>query len=547
MKYIRTFRRFLCTTNLRVYHQVIWTRCFHTSPFSITTPCTNVAEFIMKDFGRFSNKTALIDGKTGKNISYSELENDVIRYADFFRRVGMRSGDVVCICGSNTIEFAHVFLAATGIGATVTIANGQLTSRELLDQITISKAKFVFATDDTFRKCQEALQMTNYSKNVFRIDHGKLSTMLSYSTHVDSSAFLNYDVSDDDVALVPFSSGTTGLPKGVELSHGNLTAQLSQIRHPSVLPLTPEDDRVITMLPMVHIAGLVIGLLNPLAQGATVVILPKFAPEDFLKAVEKYKGTFSLLAPPVVNFLATDPMVDKYDLSSLRDPYSGASTLGKELTEKMVQRLKLDGIRQGYGMSETSPVVMTDPPGYKQYGSIGRPIPATTTKLVDPNSGNDITKPGEHGEIWVKGPQVMKGYLGQSQSTQDVITSDGWFKTGDIGYFDKDGNYFVVDRIKDVIKYKGYQIAPAYLENILMSHPSVREAAVIGEPVGVYGEVPRAYVIPSSPVSEETLINYVNKQVAPYRRLRGGVVFTTEIPKSPSGKILRRLIRPQQT
>lgn len=498
----------------------------------------------MKDFGKFSNKVALIDGISGKSLTYGELEYEVVKYAEYFQRLGIIKGDVVCICGSNAPQFAHIFLAATGIGAAVTIANGQLTSRELADQLNVSKAKFVFATEDTFNKCREAVKTSNHGEGVFEID--KMPSLLSNAIHDDRSHFLHNDVRDDDVALMPFSSGTTGLPKGVELTHNNLTSQLSQIRHHTVIPLDSGDDRVITMLPMVHIAGLVIGLLNPLAQGATVVILPKFVPEEFLLAVQKYRGTFSLLAPPVVNFLANDPMVDKFDLSSLRDPYSGAATLGRELTEKMVQRLKSDGIRQGYGMSETSPVVMTDPPNYKQYGSIGHPIPATTVKLVDPTSGNDISTPGKEGEIWVKGPQVMKGYIGQSESTADVITKDGWFKTGDVGYYNTEGSYFVVDRIKDIIKYKGYQIAPAYLESILMSHPDVKEAAVIGEPVGVNGEVPKALVIPSSPVSEETLVNFVNEQVAPYRRLRGGVVFTDHIPKSPSGKILRRLIRSQQ-
>ncbi|XP_011432313.3 uncharacterized protein [Magallana gigas] len=516
----------------------------HTSRFSITVPCTNVADLIMKDFGKFSNKVALIDGVSGKSLTYGELEYEVVKYAEYFRQLGINKGDVVCICGSNVPQFAHVFLAATGIGAAVTIANGQLTPRELTDQLNVSRAKFVFATEDTLNKCREAVKTSNHGEGVFEI--GKMPSLLSNTIHDDKSHFLHNDVRDDDVALMPFSSGTTGLPKGVELTHSNLTAQLSQIRHHAVIPLDSGDDRVITMLPMVHIAGLVIGLLNPLAQGATVVILPKFVPEQFLRAVQKYRGTFSLLAPPVVNFLANDPMVDKFDLSSLRDPYSGAATLGRELTVKMVQRLKLDGIRQGYGMSETSPVVMTDPPNNKQYGSIGHPIPATTVKLVDPTSGNDISTPGKEGEIWVKGPQVMKGYIGQPESTADVITKDGWFKTGDVGYYNTEGSYFVVDRIKDIIKYKGYQIAPAYLESILMSHPGVREAAVVGEPVGVNGEIPKAFVIPSSPMSEETLVNFVNEQVAPYRRLRGGVVFTDHIPKSPSGKILRRFIRSQQ-
>nr|XP_022329843.1 4-coumarate--CoA ligase 1-like [Crassostrea virginica] len=541
MKSLLRLRRHLFTPRWCTVSRRSQKRCRHTSQYSISVPCANVAELIMKDFGKLSNKVAIINGKSGETITYGQLEHDVIRYAEYFRQLGIRKEDVVCVCGSNAPEFAHVFLAANGIGAAVTIANGQLTSRELADQLNISRAKFVFATEDTIVKCQEAVEIVDACKGVFPIQN--MSSLLPNFNNCAMSNPLRFDATDDDLALVPFSSGTTGLPKGVELTHANLTAQLCQLRHHTVIPLDSGEDRVITMLPMVHIAGLVIGLLNPLAQGATVVILPKFEPLEFLQAVQKYRGTFSLLAPPIVNFLANDPMVDQFDLSSLRDPYSGASTLGKELTEKMVQRLKLDGIRQGYGMSETSPVVMTDPPNNKQYGSIGQPIPATTTKLVDPTSGNDITTPGEEGEIWVKGPQVMRGYIGQPESTRAVITDDDWFKTGDVGYFNQEGSYFVVDRIKDIIKYKGYQIAPAYLEGILMSHPHVKEAAVIGAPVGVNGEVPVAYVITSTPVSEDTLINFVNEQVAPYKRLRGGVVFTQEIPKSPSGKILRRLIR----
>ncbi|KAJ8308077.1 hypothetical protein KUTeg_012951 [Tegillarca granosa] len=433
----------------------------------------------------------------------------------------MRKGDVVCLHGTNTPMFLHVFCGVTSNGASLTIANSQLTPGELLHQIQESNSRFIVTTPDCVLNAKTVVKQCHQVKNVIVL--GDVEGCVPFSTIINDSncSLPNVNIKPtNDVALLPYSSGTTGLPKGVMLTHHNLVAQLSQLRHHLYLPFTSGYDVSIAPLPMVHIAGLVIGLLNPVAQGATVVTLPRFEPETYLKAIQDYKGTFSLVAPPVVNFFASHPSVDNYDLSSFHTPYSGAAPLR-------------------YGMSETSPATHTSPLDGWKFGSIGKPLPNTESKVVDIGTGKSLGI-NEHGELWVRGPQVMKGYLNNHKATEEAINSDGWIKTGDIGYYDEDGHYYIIDRLKEIVKYKGYQVAPAYLESVLLAHPDVADSAVIGIPDDVTGALPRAFIVRKRDISEDKILQYVKDRVAPYKQLRGGVEFVDEIPKLPSGKILRR-------
>ncbi|XP_069114739.1 probable 4-coumarate--CoA ligase 1 [Argopecten irradians] len=517
-------------------------RLFHTSPYTVDIPDCSITEYLVNGFSKYGELTALIDGKHGSKTTFHDLQGQITRTTAGFQKIGLTKSDVVCLFGTNTVEFVHTLCGVTSAGGILTIANSQLTSVELSHQLLETNTGYIVATPECAPRAKETLAFCPNIREIIVLGEAEgcrpFSSLQSVGEQISS---VSVDPRED-IALMPYSSGTTGLPKGVQLTHHNLVSQLSQLRHKTILPFHAGSDVSINPLPMVHIAGMMIGLLNPLSQGACVVTLPRFEPESYLSAIETYRGTFSLIAPPLVNFFAKHPLVDKYDLSSLHTPYSGAATLSRTLTEQMAERLNITSIRQGYGMSETTGATHTDPKDGWKYGSIGKPVPNTQSKIISLETDESLG-PEQMGEIMCKGPQVMKGYLNNIAATSETITEDGWIKTGDIGYYDNDGHYFVVDRLKDIIKYKGYQISPTYIESILTSHPAVMEAAIVGIPCDEMGEIPRAYVVKKSQVTAEELVKHVNDQVSPFKRLRGGLEFVEEIPKLPSGKILRRKIK----
>ncbi|KAL3875048.1 hypothetical protein ACJMK2_037987 [Sinanodonta woodiana] len=521
----------------------ICSRNYHKSEHTVPIPDYSLTDYLFRNISKFGKGIALVDYLTNRSITFDQLYEEVDNVANNLYALGLRTDDCVCLYGTNVPEFAHVVCSVTSNGASLTIANSQLTAVELAHQLKATNSKFIFTTSECTERARTAAQIYHKLQEIIVL--GNQTGFRPFSNLTERPRIRRQESHIDPkkhTALLPFSSGTTGLPKGVELTHYNLVAELSALSHRLFLPFDPKSEKSLSVLPMVHIAGLVIGMLNPLSQGASVVTLPRFDPQTFLEAMEKHRITFCLIAPPLVSFLAKHPLVAKYDLSSFHTPYSGAAALGKELTMQMVERLKLTGIRQGYGMTESSPATHTTPLNGYKYGSIGIPLPNTESKIVHIENGTTLG-PNEPGEIWVRGPQVMKGYFDNAEATRTTLTDDGWLKTGDIGYYDNDSDYYVVDRLKEIIKYKGYQVAPAYLEGILLSHPSVGDVAVIGIPHGAAGDVPRAYVVRKSHVSGEELSAYVESQVAPYKRLRGGVVFVSELPRSASGKLLRNRLR----
>jgi acyl-CoA synthetase (AMP-forming)/AMP-acid ligase II len=280
-----------------------------------------------------------------------------------------------------------------------------------------------------------------------------------------------------------------------------------------------------------------------LTKGATLITMPRFDMEEFLDAVQKYRISIAPLVPPIVLGLAKHPVVDKYDLSSLRFVMSGAAPLSEALAQEAGQRIHCK-LAQGYGMTEASPVTHLTPTTFPNYkvGSLGMPVPNTEVMIVDPESGSPL-KQGESGEIWIRGPQIMKGYLGNRDATAESIDAEGWYRTGDIGYVDGDGYFFAVDRLKELIKYKGMQVAPAELEALLLTHPAIADAAVIPVADLEAGELPKAYVVlrADQTLEADSLMEFVSGQVAPHKRIRL-VEYVEQIPKSASGKILRRVL-----
>jgi acyl-CoA synthetase (AMP-forming)/AMP-acid ligase II len=342
----------------------------------------------------------------------------------------------------------------------------------------------------------------------------------------------------EDLVALPYSSGTTGLPKGVMLTHHNLVANLVQAC--GVLA-QDEHDTILGVLPFFHIYGMTVIMNLGLYHGVTIVTMPRFDLEQCLTICEKYRVTFANVVPPIVLALAKHPLVDRFDLSRLRIVFSGAAPLGESLALAASTRLKC-AVIQGYGLTETSPVSHGKrlTAASQKLASIGPPAPNTECKIVDTVTGAELG-PMQQGEICIRGPQVMKGYLNRPDATRAMIDADGWLHSGDIGYADADGDFFVVDRLKELIKYKGLQIAPAELEATLLTHPSIADAAVIPVADEEAGEVPKGFVVLKSEATADQIMAYVAERVAPYKKLRA-IQIVEQIPKSPSGKILRRVL-----
>ena len=341
--------------------------------------------------------------------------------------------------------------------------------------------------------------------------------------------------------MLPFSSGTTGAPKGVMLTHRNLVANLAQTR--AGWKIT-RDDVLAAVLPFFHAYGFTIILNSGLLAGATVVTLPRFELDSYLRALAQHRVTRVYFAPPMVLALATAPDLGDHDLSALRYALCGAAPLDTGLSERAQKRLGCL-IRQGYGMTEASPgthQVFDEEFAATPPGCVGRLSAGTEARLVVPGTDEDV-RPGEPGELLVRGPQVMAGYLNDPAATATTITG-GWLHTGDLARVDGSGLFWIVDRLKEVIKYKGYQVAPAELEAVLLTHPLVADAAVIGVPHPEGGEAPKAFVVTAQPLEASELMDFVADRVAPYKKVRS-VEFVDQIPRSPSGKVLRRVLKSQ--
>ncbi len=341
----------------------------------------------------------------------------------------------------------------------------------------------------------------------------------------------------NDVAVILASSGTTGTPKGVMLTHTNLVAMAAQTQ---AVGNAAEDDVFPAQLPFFHGFGMLVALTTALAAGATNVVLPRYELGAFLQLIQQYRATRAFAAPPILVQLAKDPIVENFDLSSLASIVCGAAPLSAELEEAVTRRIGCR-IKQGYGMTEIVPthVLPYDAPSSKQ-GSVGPCVPNTETRVVDQETGLDLG-PGQQGELWLRGPQSMQGYLDQPEATAATKDADGWIHSGDLGYADEDGYFYIVDRLKELIKYKGHQVAPAELEALLLTHPAVADVAVIRSPDEDCGEVPKAFIVLKSPATADELMAFVGERVASFKKVRR-VEFVDAIPKSPSGKILRRVL-----
>jgi acyl-CoA synthetase (AMP-forming)/AMP-acid ligase II len=512
----------------------------HHSPLpDVEIPDLPITEYVLAGGAGQPDKPALIDGATGRVMTYGELEDAIRSLAGGLAATGFGPGDVLALMAPNGPEYAVVFHGAAMAGGTITTINPAYTQAEVHHQLADSGARILVTIAPLASMAARACAGTGVTGIFLLSGADETLPVRPLSTLAGAPLAAHVPVSPDDVVALPYSSGTTGLAKGVMLTHRNLVANVAQTL--GAIPSAP-DERLMAVLPFFHIYGMQCMMNCGLRAGATVVTLPRFDLEQFLRAHQDYQITRSFVAPPIVLALAKHPLVDSFDLSHLRLVNSGAAPLKAELAAECGKRLGCDVI-QGYGMTELSPVSHLTPAGWFRPGSVGITAPSTQTRIVDPATGVDRDT-GEEGEVWVRGPQVMKGYLNNPEATAATVDAEGWLRTGDLGYVDADGHLYVVDRLKELIKYKGFQVPPAELEAILLRHPDVVDAAVIGLPDDEAGEIPVGYVVlrPAAAVSPEEIMRFVAGEVAHYKQIRRLEVIDT-IPKSAAGKILRRVLR----
>ena len=494
-----------------------------------------VTEFLLEHASRFGDKPALIDGPTGRAVTYRQLADGVGRVAAALAARGFGKGDVLALSSPNLPEYALAMYGAMAAGGVVTGANPLLTAGELAGQLADAGASVLVTVPPFLETARVAADRAGVAEVLVFGEAEGVTPFASLLATEDAPPKVRIDPAGD-LAALPYSSGTTGLAKGVELTNANLVAQARQTQ--AVMGVTT-DDVVVGMAPFFHAIGQSIILPTSLRAGATVVTMPRFDLAGFLGLIQEYRATFSIVVPPVVLALAGHPMVDDYDLSSLRLLGCGAAPLGADVEQRCADRLGCP-VTQGFGMTEASAALAIVPPDAPRPGSAGRLLPGTEARIVDPAGGGDLG-PGRTGELWARGPQVMRGYRNRPEATAATLVPGGWLRTGDLCYVDADGYLFVVDRLKELIKYKGIQVAPAELEALLCAHPAVADAAVVPRPDPEAGEVPVAHVATRSEVSAAELEAWVADRVAPYKRLRG-VRFVDQVPRSPTGKLLRRVL-----
>ncbi|KQR96326.1 AMP-dependent synthetase [Williamsia sp. Leaf354] len=531
------------------------------SPFpAVTVPETTVYDYL---FGGITDsdldRPALIDAKADVTTTYRDLVGRIDAFAGALAARGIGVGDVVGLLSPNSSAFAIAFHGILRAGATATTINALFTPNDIAKQLTDAKATMLVTVSVLAPGAKEAIDKLGIADDHLIVLDGE---GLEASGHPNAADLLGENNAAPEVsfdpathlAVLPYSSGTTANPKGVMLTHRNLVSNVCQIRP---LQGMTADDAILAVLPFFHIYGMTVLLNAALHARASLVIMPRFDLTEFLENIQDRKCTMGYIAPPIAVALAKHPLVDSYDLSSMHTIMSGAAPLDAELGHAVEKRIGCRMV-QGYGMSELSPVSHVIPFDGGQslldgenakLSSSGWTVPNAESKLVDPVSGDEIPLPSEGlsdtGELWFRGPNVMAGYLNNDAATAETIDSDGFLHTGDLAQVDPTGCVFIVDRLKELIKYKGYQVPPAELEALLLSHPEIADAAVVGVVDAESGEeIPKAFVVRQSgtEVTADAVMEFVAGKVAPYKKVRQ-VEFIDEIPKSVSGKILRKDLR----
>jgi acyl-CoA synthetase (AMP-forming)/AMP-acid ligase II len=492
-------------------------------------PVCSICVAVLKEARQLGTKPAVIEGETGRTLRYEQLSDGADRVAASLSRAGLRPRQPVAIVLPNSIDFVVAWYGALRAGAWVVPINPLYTPPEIEHQIRDSGARLLITVPDR----GTALAGTVDRVFVIEESHNELLECQDPPPDVSPAA--------DDLAVLPYSSGTTGKPKGVMLTHAHIVTNMRQLYAAGEYR---REDVIVNMMPLYHVGGLIYILNSLLGIGATVVLMRRFDLERWLELNQRYRATILAVPPPVVLAITKSPLWDRFQLDSVQVAISGAAPLGADLQEAFEKRTGLV-IKQVWGMTEATCGIAVDSSdrAIRKLGSCGRLLPGSEARVVDVVSQTELGV-GETGEIWLRGPQIMNGYWNQPAANAETLMADGWMRTGDLGYFESGGHIFLVDRLKELIKYNALQVAPAELEDIIQSHPAVSDAAVVGAPDEAAGEIPMAFVVrrENATLDAAELMQYVADLVAPHKKIRA-VEFIDHIPKSPTGKILRRVLR----
>ncbi len=514
---------------------------YHSPLADIPLRDQSITERVFEGLISRPDAVVLTDGPTGRTMTASQFMDQVKRLAGGLTEKGLGAGHTIALMAPNMPEYCTVFHGVAWAGGAITTINPTYTASEVTHQLRDAKAELLVTIPAFLDTARAAVAGTGVTE-IIVIGEAEGATPIAALMGSPLATQAPVDL-ENHIVVLPYSSGTTGLPKGVMLSHRNLVVNVDQIIQAGEFRM---GETCAGFLPFFHIYGMTVVMNVHLAGGGAVVTMPRFDLEMFLRISQDHKARRMWVVPPVALALAKHPMVDQFDLSSVEQVFSGAAPMGAELSDAVGKRLNCTCL-QGYGMTELSPVSHVSAPGAVKSGSSGRVVANSACRIVDPVSGEDQA-PGKEGELWIKGPLVMLGYLNNPTATASTLDADGWLHTGDIAYIDDDGYMYIVDRLKELIKYKGFQVAPAELEATLVSLPGIIDAAVIGLPDPEAGELPIAFVVPAptgSP-SDDDIKAHFAKALSHYKQLHR-ITRVEAIPKSASGKILRRLLRDQVT
>ncbi|CBI17820.3 unnamed protein product, partial [Vitis vinifera] len=487
--------------------------------------------YCFQHISKFSSNPCLINAGNGNIYTYADVH--------------LTARDAIMLLLQNCPEFVFSFLGASYLGATSTTANPFYTPAEIEKQATASSARIII-TQACFAEKVKKFAEENDVK-IICIDEPVAGCLhFSELSQADENDIPDVNISPDDVVALPYSSGTVGLPKGVMLTHKSMiTSVAQQVDGENPNLYFHLDDVILCVLPMFHIYSLSSVVLCGLRVGAAILIMQKFEINTLMELVQKHKVTIAPFVPPILLAIAKSPVAHQYDLSSIRTVISGAAPMGKELEDSLGSKLPNAVIGQGYGMTEAGPVLsmclaFAKEPFEIKSGACGTVVRNAEMKIINPETGASLP-PNQAGEICIRGDQIMKGYLNDIEATKEAIDEEKWLHTGDIGYIDDNDELFIVDRLKEIIKNRGFQVAPAELEAILIAHPNIVDAAVVPMKDEAAGEVPIAFIVRSNgfEITEDEIKEYIAKQVVYYKRIKR-VFFIETIPKAPSGKILRK-------
>ncbi len=510
----------------------------HTSPLpDVEIPEVTITAHVLRKAAELSDKVAIRDAAGSSSYTYGQLSDAIHSLAGGVAARGIGPGKVVGLMAPNLPEYAIVFHGVAVAGGAVTTINPTYGAEEVRHQLQDAGATMLFTVPMFVETARTAIEGTEVTEIIVIGDAADGTTPMA-DVLGDPIEQVAVDLATHTVVL-PYSSGTTGLPKGVMLTHRNLVANIEQCMH--AIKYT-DDEVALAALPFFHIYGMQVLMNGLLANGVITVTMPRFDMVEALEAVQELKITRFFAVPPIILGLAKHPIVDQYDTSSVRQIFSGAAPLGAELAAEAGKRLDCEVV-QGFGMTELSPVSHCTVEGDYRPGTSGVTVSNTESRIVDPVTGEDQGV-GDRGELWVRGPQVMTGYLNNDEATAGTIDADGWLHTGDVAIIDEHGHMSIVDRLKELIKFKGFQVAPAELEALLITHPKVADVAVIGVPDDEAGEIPKAFVtvVEGETITLEEIQALVSEHLVSYKQVRQLEVIEA-IPKSAAGKILRKELR----